>query len=256
MDTVSPEITDRTRLKQIINEDDDFRSTFIGDEKAFNRVMDDEEILLKISPALLFEILLRKAVGDLKKSSYTMERDRDMRIPVFDSEDVLEFITQRALLAYLADMLSSFTKIRSYTFSFRERKGFWRKIRFNDMDINSLRHLCETVEDEYRFGFYKRIADICLFMLGIFPEHVERNHRYPLSGKARPHLPGRTRISPEEYETEGRRFYKLAAEHQSARELSMSGIFWSLHESFQKARKPLNFISERYLNYRKHFFFG
>jgi len=58
-------------------------------------------------------------------------------------------------------------------------------------------------------------------------------------------------ISPEEYEKEGRRFYKLAAEHQSARELDLSEIFWTLHGNFQKAKKPLNFIAEHYLNYKR-----
>lgn len=110
VETVSPEITDKLRLKRIIREDEDFRSTFISDEKIFNRVMDDEEILLKISPTLLFEIFLRKAVDDLKKSSYTLEKTRTMRIPVFNTKDVVELLTQESLLVYLADMLSSFTK--------------------------------------------------------------------------------------------------------------------------------------------------
>jgi len=53
------------------------------------------------------------------------------------------------------------------------------------------------------------------------------------------------------YEEEGRRFYKLAAEHHAARELSLSRVFWTLHGNFQKARKPLNFIADHYLHYRK-----
>jgi hypothetical protein len=255
-ETVSPETSDKLRLKQIIREDEDFRRTFVNDEKAFKRVMDDEEILLKISPTLLFEILLRKAANDLKMSSYTMEKTTTMRIPVFDAKDVVELLTQESLLVYLADMLSSFTRIKSYTLSFRARKGIWRKIRFNDIDIHSLMSFCEVVEDEYRFIFYKRIADICLFILGLFPEYVERDYRYPMSGKLRPQIPGKVRISPEEYEKEGRKFYKLAAQHQSAKEQDLSEVFWALHESFQKVKKPLNFISEHYLHYQRHTLFG
>jgi hypothetical protein len=36
-------------------------------------------------------------------------------------------------------------------------------------------------EDEYRLAFYKRIADICLLTLGIFPDFAAQNYRYPLS---------------------------------------------------------------------------
>ena len=50
VNTVSPGSKDQYRLKQIIARDRDFRNTFVGDEKVFRRVVDDDEILLKISP--------------------------------------------------------------------------------------------------------------------------------------------------------------------------------------------------------------
>jgi hypothetical protein len=40
-------------------------------------------------------------------------------------------------------------------------------------------NFCEAVKDEHRPGFYKRIADICLFILGIFPGYAEQDYRYP-----------------------------------------------------------------------------
>ena len=256
VETASPEVTDKPGLKQIITEDEDFRNTFIGDEKVFRRLMDDEEIFLKISPTLFFEILLGKAANDLEQVSYTIEKTSTMRIPVFDTKDVVELLTKESVLIYLADMLSSFSKIESYTISFRVRKGVWKKIRFNDLDIFSLMSFCEAVEDDYRLGFYKRIADICLFILGIFPEYAERDYRYPFSGEVRPQIRGKARISTEDYEKEGRRFYKLAAEHQSAKELDLSEVFWALHGNFQRAKKPLNLIAEHYLQYKRHKLFG
>jgi len=251
VDTASPEVTNRPTLKQIIREDEDFRNSFVADDKVFRKLMDDEEIFLKISPTLFFEVLLRKAAKDLAGVSYTVERTSTMRIPVFDTKQVAELLTKESLLLYLADMLSSFTKIESYAISFRVGKGIWKKIRFNDLDIHSLMSFCGAVEDEYRLGFYKRIADICLFILGIFPDYAERDYRYPFSWQLRPQIRGKVKISPEEYEKEGRRFYKLAAEHQSARELNLSEVFWTLHGNFQKAKKPLNFITEHYLNYKR-----
>lgn len=254
--TASPEVADRANLKRIIREDEDFRNTYIADEKVFRRLMDDDEVFLKISPVLFFKILLRKAVNDLGKRSYTIEKTTTMRIPVFDTKDLVELLNQESVLDYLAHMLSSFTRINSYTISVRIGKGIWKKIRFNDLDIQSLKSFCESVEGEYRLAFYKRIADICLFILGIFPDFAAQNYRYPLSRKIRPKVPGKARVSPQEYEKEGQKFYKLAAQHQSAIELELSETFWCLHQNFHKAKKPLNFIAEHYLQYRRQYLFS
>jgi hypothetical protein len=256
VEAVAPEVKDKARLKEILTADEDFRNTFIGDEKLFQKVMADDDILLKISPGLYFEILLRKALNDLENASYTLERDGKARIPVFDAKEVVELLDRRPVLGYLAGMLSSFVRIESYAISFRVRKGIWRKIKFNDMDINSLISFCESVDQEHRFGFYKRIADICLFILGIFPEYTYFRHRYPLSGELRPTIARRFRRTPEEFEKEGRKFYKLAAEHPAAKSLKLEEVFWLLHGNFHAAKKPLNFISDHYLHQDRHGLFG
>ena len=249
-------VADKANLKRILREDQDFRNSFVSDEKVFNRLMADDELFLKISPSLFFEILLRKAVSDLSKVSYTLEKTRNMSIPVFDTRELVELLNDRSIVAYLANMLSTFTRIESYTFSFRIRKGLRKKIRFNDMDITSLIRFSEAIEDEYRLGLYKRIADVCLFILGIFPDYAERNYRYPFSGEVRPQIGAGARISPEEYEKKGQQFYRLAAEHQTAVELDLSDVLWALHENFQKVKKPLNFIAENYLQYKRQMIFG
>ena len=256
IEVAASDVADKANLKRILREDEDFRNLFVSDDKVFNRLMADDEILLKISPSLFFEILLRKAVSDLSKSSYTLEKTRTMSIPVFDAQDLVELLNDQSILVYLANMLSTFTRIESYTISFRVRKGFWRKIRFNDMDITSLIRFSETVDDEFRLGIYKRIADLCLFILGIFPDYAERSYRYPLSGEVRPQIAASVKVSPEEYEQKGQQFYRLAAEHQAAAEMDLSDVFWALHENFQKAKKPLNFIADYYLTTRRHMLFA
>ena len=192
----------------------------------------------------------------MEEVGYTVERASNLKIPVFDTDDVVELLKGKPILFYLADMLSSFTKIESYVISFRVKGGLRKKVRFNDLDIPSLMSLCEVVSGSHKLAFYKRIADICLFILGIFPDYAERDSRYPFSGQLRPEVRGKVRITPEEYEEEGRKFYKLAAEHQSANILELSEVFRALHENFQKAKKPLNFIAEHYLHSMKHRFFG
>jgi hypothetical protein len=256
IETAFPDVTDKRKLKEIIKEDQDFRNTFIQDAKVFRRVMDDDEIFLKISPGLFFEILLRKAANDLEEVSYTVEKTSNMRIPVFDAKDVVELLTKESLLGYLAHMLSTFTKIGRYSISFRTKDGMRAKFRFSDMDIQSLKALSEAVDDEHRLGFYKRIGDICLFILGIFPDYVEHRYGYPFSKDIRPEIAGKARIGPEDYEKEGRKFYRLAAEHDSAKELALSEVFWALHHHFQQAKKPLNFIAEYYLQHKNTRLFG
>jgi hypothetical protein len=250
-ETRSPEVSDKWRLKQILREDEDFRTAFISDEKIFRRLMDDDQILIKISPTLFFEILLRKAAQDLSRISYTLEKSPTMSIPIFDTGDLVELLARESLLIYLADMLSSFTRIESYTISIRIGDRIWRKIRFNDLDIMSLMSFCEAVDDDLRMGIYKRIADICLFISGIFPDHIEHNYRYPVSGTIRPRIGKHRRISAEEYEKTGRKFYKMAAEHRAAQEIELAEVFWNLHENFQKATKPLNHIADYYLRYKR-----
>lgn len=252
VETVHPEVVDKLRLKQILKEDEDFRNTFIEDEKVFRRIMDDEEIFLKISPALFFEILLCKTIKDMKEVGYTIEKTSTMKIPVFDTKKVVDLFHNKFILDYLAHMLSSFTKIENYVIWIKTKAGVLERIQFNDLDIFNLMALCEDVEDEQRLGFYKRIADICLFILGIFPDYAEYDYRYPFSKHLRPQFCGKIRISPEEYEREGQRFYRLASEHKTAQELGLSEIFSALYENFKKVKKPLNFISEHYLSYRRY----
>ena len=88
--------------------------------------------------------------------------------------------------------------------------------------------------------------------MGVFPEHVHYSAYYPASGRARPARPGRMRRSAEDYEKEGRRFYRMAAEHPTAEMLELAEVFGLLGEYFHAAAKPLNFISEHYLHYQKH----
>lgn len=256
VETASPGVFDKPRLKQILQEDEKFRNSFIEDEKVFRRVMDEEEVFLKISPALFFEILLRKVARDFKGVSYTLEKSGTAKIPVFDVKEVVDLLEKESLLDYLADMLSSFTHIQTYTFSIQIGGHLFENIKFNDLDMLSLMELSETVDDPYKLGFYKRIADLCLFILGIFPDYAEYDYRYPFSGQLRPSFRGKVRMDAEGYEKEGRRFYRLAAEHPSARELNLSEVFWALHEDFSKAKKPLNFIAEHYLRYKRYQCFG
>lgn len=251
----APQFKGKERLKQLIREDSDFRKALIGDERVFRRVISDEDIFLKISPTLFFEILLRRTLKELEKASHTVEKIAGGQVPVFDTKAVVSLLTREEVLDYLTNMLTSFTRTESYVIPVRVRKGVWRRIRFSDMDVDALSRLCEVTDEEQRFSLYKRIADVCLFILGIFPEYALPDYPYPPLAEVRSAIM-KGRKGVQEYQEEGRKFYKLAAEHQQAKALELSHVLWLLHENFNVAKKPLNFISQNYIYSKKRQLFA
>ena len=119
------------------------------------------------------------------------------------------------------------------------------------MDPDALMRFCESVDEERRFGFYKRIADLCLFILGVFPEYVTTDLTHSPSGQKRRLPLRRMRRSLQDYEEEGKMFYRLAGEHENAMILGLTETLTELHERFNLARKPLTYLSEHYLPFRK-----
>ncbi len=248
----APDSSNPSRLADLIREDPDFRKAMIGDEKVLDRVLSDEEVFLKVSPALFFEVLLRGAFKEMEASTHTVERSGRSSIPVFDTSEVTSLLRRDGIIEYLADMLASFTRIRSYTVPVRVRQGVRRRVRYNDMDVDSLLGLCANAGEHERFGFYKRIADVCLFTSGMFPSYARSQLAAPQRGPGRI----RRRRSIEDYETEGCRFYRLAEEHPTASLMGLTGVFGLLRERFTSARKPLTFIASRYLHSKRRHLFG
>lgn len=237
---LAPDAADPAALKRLIIRDAQFRDAMLGDEALLERVLNDDEIFIRISPPLYFEILLRRSRRDLRTAAYTEEREGRASIPVFDTPRVLEFMERPGVVEYLASMMASFTRIQSYVVPVRVRKGIRRRVRYNDMDIDSLTRFAASAAPAQRFGYYKRIADVCLFVSGVFPDGAGR------MGSAR-----RPFRAAADYEREGRRFYALAAAHPAARALELAEVFAELEENFASARKPLAFLSARFLHARK-----
>ena len=247
---------DADRLKLLIEEDDEFRAAILGDERVFERLMADEETFLRVSPALYFEVLLRQSQRDLETAGYTVERDGRADLPVFDTQDVVKFLSIQGVLDYLAHMLASFTRINSYAVPVRIRRGIRRRVVYNDMDVDSLVRHCANADPEQRFGFYKRIADVCLFISGVFPEFASPAVRYSVPNRMRTAISDRTRRTMSDYEVQGSQFYALAEEHDSAQQLGLTGIFRLLRDHFATARKPLRFVASHYLHGTRTRLFG
>ena len=252
VDHAAPGSGSRDGLKRLIVEDDDFRKAMVGDERVFLAVTSDDDILLKLSPHLYFEVLLRRAHSDIDSATHTLERTGRDRVPVFDAREVSTLLDKASVLVYLADMLASFTRVHSYVVPIRRRRGIRRKVRYSDMDLDSLIAMCASADEDGRFAFYKRIADLCLFVTGIFPGSASR----PTSGES----PNRSRIRAqrgvEEYEREGVRFYGLAEGHPAATTLGLAEVFGLLREEFTSARKPLTYIAGQHLHSSGRKLFG
>ena len=250
--TVATERKDYENIARIVRDKPDLIDLMLDDEKLFRRVISHEDILLEISPRLLFEILLRRAHKELRSGSFTLERvGITQKIPVFDSDKVIGLLSDRAVKDYLADMLSSFTRVNSTSIYFKVGNRFYRRS-YSDMDIDDMIELSNLVEEESRFPFYKRIGDIALFLIGIFPEHVLSG--YPR--RVRSATTSRKRRSLEDYENEGARFYQLAAEYAESKATNLSEVLLKLSQNFTLAKKPLNFIAERYIQRSKFKWFA
>ena len=214
--------------------------------------MAGEEILLQVSPWLFFTVLLRRARRDLEQETFTVERRHWQKVFLFDTDRVIQLPEQEPLRDYLASMLASFTRVESVTVPIRVRKGIWRKVRISDLDVDSLVGYCQALDKEFHFEPYKRIADACLFLAGMFPEYIHAQYRYPLSRRLRPRAKARLCQNLEDYEAYGRAFYRLAAEHERARVMGLEDVLAALAENFVLAEKPLAFLAERYLQFARH----
>jgi hypothetical protein len=251
-----PERGDPEHVVDLLQEDQQLLDAMLQDDRLFQELMADEEIFLSISPQFFFRVLLVRARRDLEKELYTVERRQQQKVVLFDAHQVVDLLAQRGVCDYLAAMLASFTRINSVTIPIRVQPGIWRRLRVNDLDVDSLIGYAESIEEEHRFGAYQRIADACLFLIGMFPEHIEASQRYPLSGQPRLRLRSSLLHSLEDYESYGQAFYRLAAEHRVGRLQGLDEVLTTLSQQFILAEKPLAFVAERYLALRKHRLFA
>jgi hypothetical protein len=244
--TAMPGRDDYERVVALIRHDPDFIDALLNDERVLQRLIADEQAPVRVTPRLFFTALLMRARKDLQAGLYTMEHRQHQNVAIFDAQQAAQLLADRAVRNYLAEMLASFTRVQSVSRRTQVRKGVWHRQRFSDLDIDSLIRYGNAVGKERRFDIYKRIADVCLFLAGMFPEYVEAQARYPFS-----HF----RRSLEDYEREGRAFYGLAAGHQGAQDPQLTAALATLAENFTLAEKPLTFVSDRYLHLRKHTLF-
>jgi len=252
VETLMPTTVDVEDAAARLRSDELLLSAMLDDEDLFDRLLGDKEVLVRVSPWLFFAVLLRRVRRDMEQETFTVERRAGQKVHLFDADRVLDLLDQDPLRDYLVSMLASFTRIHSVTIPVRVRQGLWRRYRTNDLDVDSMMRYCQAVDEEHRFSIYQRIGDACLFMSSMFPEHIESRYRYASSRQIRPGSRGRIVASLEEYEAHGQAFYRLAAEHETARAEGLDEVLAMLSEHFVLAGKPLTFVANRYLLFTRH----
>lgn len=255
VETLIPERGDPEHVVSLLQEDGPLLAAMLQDDRLFQQLMTEQEIFLSVSPEFFFQVLLLRTRRDLEQEIYTVEHRDRQKVILFDASRVVDLLARPEVCDYLATMLASFTRINSVTIPIRVRPGIWRRFRVNDLDVDSLLRYAQLLAEEHRFGIYKRIADVCLFLIGVFPEFIETRQHYPHSGQPRPRLKSSLVHSPEDYETYGHNFYRLAAQHRQAQAQALDRVLMTLSDQFTLATKPLAFLSTRYLAMRKRSLF-
>ena len=187
---------------------------------------------------MMFAVLVRRIRRDLEGQSFVVERDaRGKSIPVFEAPRAVQLLGDPSTREYLIEMLCSFVRTNTGVVYWKEY-GAWHKRKFSDMDMDDMIALCHLVEPGFKPRLYKRIADIALFLTGIYPDHASSPARRPRSQALH-------RRTVPDYEREGRRFYALAA--REPQPPWSATVFEALAEQFTLAREALTTLSDRYL---------
>ncbi|HOX58631.1 MAG TPA: hypothetical protein P5205_20045 [Candidatus Paceibacterota bacterium] len=236
--TVATLRRDHDNILSLVRDKDDLLELMLEDPKLAERLLAGREVFVHVSPYLTFAVLLRRIQRDLEGQSFLIDRDaRGRSIPVFEARRAVQLLKDPSTREYLTEMLCSFVRTNTGMLYWKGH-GAWHKRRISDMDMDDMIALCNLAEPAFKPRLYRRIADIALFLTGIYPDHASS-----AEGRARGQA-ARRRTVPD-YEREGRRFYALAA--RAPEPPWSASVFEGLAEQFTLAREALTALSDRYL---------
>lgn len=246
VETVATRRTDHERVIELVRDKEDFLEQMLDDPKLLDRLLNDDEALVRISPYMFFSILLREVRREFEKTGVVYEPEsRGRRIPVFEAPAVLELLAKPEAREYLVELLCSFVRTNTGFVYWKER-GTWHRRKFNDTDLDDMVALAGMVDAELKPRYLKRVADIALFLSGIFPDQATRV-------TARPKHTFASQRTLQDYEQAGQRFYALAAREIS--EAPLRTVLETLSEKFILARSALNSLSDRFLKHHRSRYF-
>jgi hypothetical protein len=240
-----PRRRDTARVVAMLREDEDILDGMVGAPALADHILQNPDPVLDLSPQLLFAVLLSRAREDLRTRPFTFEKASNRMMVIFDTERILELLSSKPVLVYLSQMLASFVKIRSFSLSIPVRPGIWRRYSFSDFDVESLIRFGEVADTTRRYSIYKRIADLCLFTVGIFPEYLLPT--VAAEGNVRRVVRNREKKRIEEYQECGKHFYREASRLPDPSAAEAREVLIELSDKFHIAVKPLGFLADHYL---------
>ncbi len=208
-----------------------------------------------ISPFLAFGVAVHRAVADLSALDYLPERSGlRLRVPVFDTPELRDFLGSADRRLFLAELLASFTRVASGRYRVRSG-GRSRTRRFSELDPVRLAGLLEEVPEETRPGIYRRLGDVSLFLAGVFPDYAAANAIGPVDASRllraarvpsgdRDGLAAAPALDLLEYL--GARWYRAALVAAPVRTASLA-VVGDVAGRFRQARRVLNHLADRYL---------
>lgn len=226
---------------------------------------DDRVVLpLGVSPFLAFAVAVHRTAETLETQSFVEERwTPRSRIPVFDVADLRALLADPTRRYFLVELLASYTRVTSGVTWTRTARG-WRRRRYSELDPRRLAELLEVVDTTERPGVYRRLGDVSLFLLGVFPDSPS-----PLGiGAATERLlriSGLGRDSADEIgeqpllELLGARWYHAAVASAKAVGSPVTASFSVVDymaDHFRHARRVLNAVTDRYLFPLREQWFG
>jgi len=220
---------------------------------------DERDPLLRASPFLVFAGLVNRATQDLAQLHFVQEWvGPRQRVPVFDIAGLQEFAADSLRRFFLAQLLASYTRVASGSFWVHTSRG-WRRRRFSELDPLRLIELLDIVPEHERAGVYRRLGDLTLFLPVVFPDYagerlfrpIERERLQRTLARGEGKAGGTPGEDPSSaiwlLEQVGRRSYRMAWKATQAAEVGMARVLGDVSEGFGKARRILNFVTDRYL---------
>ncbi len=129
-------------------------------------------VAVGVSPFLAFATAVHRTAARLETASFVEERwGPRVRIPLFDVADLQELVSDQFRRWFLVELLASYTRVSSGVTWTRTARG-WRRRRFSELDPASLAEHLQVVGRAERPGVYRRLGDLALFLLGVFPDHL------------------------------------------------------------------------------------
>jgi hypothetical protein len=220
-------------------------------------------LALGVSPFLTLATAVHRTAARLEKASFVEERWAPrVRVPVFDVSALRALLSDPLRRWFLVELLASYTRVASGATWTRTSRG-WRRRRFSELDPASLAEQLHAVGPSEKPGVYRRLGDLALFLLGVFPDQppnfagASGDRLLRLSGLGA--IEAGDRNGQTLLEFMGSRWYAASVAAARAAGAPVTGslaVAGHMGQHFAEARRVLNAVTDRYLFPLREQWFG